>query len=180
MRGRTETIKQRALYIYLPSIEMVEEWKRLAYKEKLSISKFITENVENSLKQREDYSKEHGYTSKAELVKQIKELKKESSNLKKENEVLKKAYERLDDELKRYRMEPFLEEEFRGVRGYEEKVIGLFKSSEGKTVRSDEILESIGVNPREREAVKATNRQLESLERYGLLEVVPGGWRWKG
>jgi mRNA-degrading endonuclease RelE of RelBE toxin-antitoxin system len=49
MRGKTETIKQRALYIYLPSLDMAEEWKRLAEKDKTSISKFIIENVENSL-----------------------------------------------------------------------------------------------------------------------------------
>ena len=29
-RGKTETIKQRAIYVYLPSLEMVEDWKRRA------------------------------------------------------------------------------------------------------------------------------------------------------
>ena len=31
-RGKTETIKQRSLYIYLPSVEMVEDWKKRAAK----------------------------------------------------------------------------------------------------------------------------------------------------
>ncbi|MEM2183609.1 MAG: methyltransferase MtaB domain-containing protein [Candidatus Bathyarchaeia archaeon] len=28
--GKTETIKERTVYIYLPSLEMVEDWKRRA------------------------------------------------------------------------------------------------------------------------------------------------------
>ena len=31
-RGKTETIKDRAIYVYLPSLEMVEDWKRRAEK----------------------------------------------------------------------------------------------------------------------------------------------------
>jgi cell division protein FtsB len=179
MRGKTETIKQRALYIYLPSLEMAEEWKRLAERDKMSISKFIIENVENSLKQRDDYSKEHGYVSKAELVKENMALKQELAKLAKDNEMLRAAFDKLDGELKRYRMEPFLKEEFKGVRGYEKELVELFKSSEGK-VRSDELLFKLSISPEDRESIKAINRQLENLERYGLLEAVPGGWIWRG
>jgi len=179
MRGKTETIKERALYIYLPSLEMTEEWKKLAEKEKLSISKFIIENVENSLKQREDYSKEHGYISKGELIGQIKELEEENSKLRKDNEMLRAAFERLDGELKRYRMEPFLNEEFAGMRKYEKKLIELLRGAKGRMVRSDQILDRLSINSNDRDAVRAINRELENLERYGLLELVPGGWRWK-
>jgi hypothetical protein len=179
MRGKTETIKQRALYIYLPSLEMAEEWKRLAEKDKTSTSRFIIENVENSLKQREDYSKDHGYVSKAELVKEIRILKQELGKLAKDNEILRAAFDKLDGELKRYRMEPFLNEEFKGVRGYEKKLVGMLRSAE-KKVRSDELLYKLGISPEDRDSVKAINRQLENLERYGLLEAVPGGWVWRG
>jgi cell division protein FtsB len=179
MRGKTETIKQRALYIYLPSLEMAEEWKRLAEKDKMSISKFIIENVENSLKQREGYSKDHGYVSKGELVKENMALKQELGKLAKDNEMLRAAFDKLDGELKRYRMEPFLNEEFKGIRGYEKKLVDLLRSAEGK-VRSDEILYRLGISPEDRDSTKAINRQLENLERYGLLEAVPGGWIWRG
>jgi hypothetical protein len=49
--GKTETIKQRAIYVYLPSQEMVDRWKKLAKEHGTSISKFVAENVENSLRQ---------------------------------------------------------------------------------------------------------------------------------
>ncbi|MGQ9759511.1 MAG: hypothetical protein ACUVQ5_02940 [Candidatus Methanomethylicaceae archaeon] len=31
-RGKTKTIKQRAIYVYLPSLEMVRDWKERAEK----------------------------------------------------------------------------------------------------------------------------------------------------
>ena len=39
--GKTETIKQRAIYVYLPSIEMVKRWKELAKSQGASISRFV-------------------------------------------------------------------------------------------------------------------------------------------
>jgi hypothetical protein len=70
-----------------------------------------------------------------------------------------------------------LESEFGGVRAYEKELIELFKKQ--KTVRSDEILESLKVDPRNSDLVKAVNKQLELLERYGVIEPIIGGWRWK-
>jgi len=46
---KTETIKKRALYVYLPSEEMVTDWKGKAEQSHISISKFIIEHVTNSL-----------------------------------------------------------------------------------------------------------------------------------
>ncbi len=80
------------MYVYLPSEEIVEEWKSLAKNARTSISKFVFEHVENSLKQEE----ENSYVSRAELIKQMKELEEENAKLKEENRILKIAYERLD------------------------------------------------------------------------------------
>jgi hypothetical protein len=48
-RGKTEAIKDRAVYVYLSSLEMVEEWKHRAEKTGDSISRFVVERVEDSL-----------------------------------------------------------------------------------------------------------------------------------
>lgn len=70
-RGKTETIKDRAIYVYLPSVDMVETWKRLADKQGTSVSKFVREHVENSLRQETEPS----YKSRGELLKELRELK---------------------------------------------------------------------------------------------------------
>jgi hypothetical protein len=171
-KGLTQTIKQRALYLYLPSEEMAEEWKNLAKQAGVSISKFILDHVQNSLDQEEG-----DYVARSELIKREQGLKTENSKLREENRMLRSAYERLDEELKHYRAKPFLESEFGGVRAYEKELIELFKKQ--KTLRSDEILESLKVDPRNSDLVKAVNKQLELLERYGVIEPIIGGWRWK-
>ena len=51
--GKTETIKDRTIYVYLPSLEMVEDWKRRAERAGVSISKFIVERVEDSIRREE-------------------------------------------------------------------------------------------------------------------------------
>jgi len=62
--GKTETIKQRAICIYIPSIEMAERWMALPNGAGTSISKFVAEHVENSLRQEGG----EGYRSRSSLI----------------------------------------------------------------------------------------------------------------
>jgi hypothetical protein len=60
-KGKTETIKERAIYVYLPSLEMTGDWKQRADKAGVSISKFVIERVEDSIGREEG---EEGYLSR--------------------------------------------------------------------------------------------------------------------
>lgn len=172
---KTDTIKERAIYVYLPSIEMVQKWKELAEKSGLSISKFVVEHVENSLNQEEDSGI---YGSRVELIKQIRELKEENVKLRRRSEMLDRVIERLEEENRKYRSLPFLEEKFYGIREYEQNLIKLFK--EKKEIRKGDVLELLGIDPmKEPNTVKGINRQLENLERYGLIEDKGKVWKWK-
>ena len=71
-RRKTETIKDRAVYVYLPSLEMVDYWKQRAEKGGVSVSKFVVERVEESLRKEEG---EKGYLSRAELIKKLRDSK---------------------------------------------------------------------------------------------------------
>ncbi|HEC95236.1 MAG TPA: hypothetical protein ENI45_04650, partial [Thermoplasmatales archaeon] len=64
--NKTGTIKQRAIYVYLPSIETAQRWKEIAEKEGGSISKFVIEHVENSLQQEDEH------IPRAKLLEKIK------------------------------------------------------------------------------------------------------------
>jgi len=66
-RRKTETIKERAIYVYLPSLGMVRDWKSRAEKVG-SISKFVIERVEDSIRREEGeegYCQLHGQSCKA-------------------------------------------------------------------------------------------------------------------
>jgi hypothetical protein len=173
-RVKTKTIKERAIYVYLPSQEMVRDWKKLAGKSGVSISKFVQEHVENSLAQ----EKEEQFIPRAKLLKQVESLEEENSKLRTDNQMLRRAYKRLDQELKHYRAKPFLEAEFKGAGAYPKELIKVLK--ERKQVGNQELLDLLGVDPGDSEGAKAISKQIESLEAYGLVEITPRGWRWIG
>jgi len=172
--GKTETIKDRAIYVYLPSLEMVEDWKCRADKAGASISKFVVERVEDSIRREEG---EEGYLSRLELLKRLNVAEEELKKLRGENSLLKKLVDNLDNELKRYRAKPFLEESFEGVRRFDKELIDLLK--EGGSYTDDMILSRLNIDPSNADLVKAVSKQLEILEAYGLVEYVGRGWKWK-
>jgi hypothetical protein len=85
--------------------------------------------------------------------------------------------ERLEKEVRDYRSKPFLEEDYTGVRQYEKELIELLKNR--KEVRKEEILEHLGISPLDSNTVKSIVRQMENLERYGLVKDIGSMWRWK-
>jgi len=174
-KGKTETIKERAVYVYLPSLGMVEDWKRRAKKAGVSISKFVIERVEESIRREEG---EEGYLSRAELIKRLRDAEEELKKVKNENRLLKKLAENLDNELRRYRAQPFLEEAFEGVRRFDRDLIELLRK--GGSYTEEQILTHLNIDPSDTDLVKALSKQLEALEGYGLLEYKGRGWKWKG
>src|SRR5688500_7764607 len=91
---KNKQLTDRAIYVYLPTVEMADEWKSKADKASLSISKFVLEHVENSLKQEEENKK--SYVSRAELLKQLKEKDEEIAKLNQDNRLLKMLADNLD------------------------------------------------------------------------------------
>ena len=174
-RGKTRTIKDRAIYVYLPSLEMVEDWKRRAEKAGVSVSKFVIERVEDSIRREEG---EEGYLSRVELVKRLRDAEEELKKLRSENRLLKKLAENLDNELRRYRAQPFLEEAFEGVRRFDRDLIELLRK--GGSYTQEHILSHLNIDPSDTDLVKAVSKQLEALEAYGLVEYRGRGWKWKG
>lgn len=53
-RSRTAAIKQKAVFVYLPTVEMAERWKQAARKRNHTLSGFIIETVENALSAEDD------------------------------------------------------------------------------------------------------------------------------
>lgn len=170
---KNKELTKRAIYVYLPTVEMADGWKSLAEKARVPISKFVIEHVENSLKQEED---KKGFASRAELLKQLKEKDEEIAKLKNDNRLLKMLTENLDKELKHYRAEPFLDRQFEGVRTYDKELVRLLKNS--GSIDSDHILKQLGINPKDTDLVKAVNKQLQALQAYGLIAPTARGWRW--
>ena len=86
--------------------------------------------------------------------------------------------EKYENELKRYRSEAFLIDEFQGTRKYSKELITILKQHD--TLDSYRILEALGINPADADLVKGVSTELEALENYGLVVSTQRGWRWVG
>lgn len=171
--GKTKAINQRYVYAYLPSVETVNDWKKRAAKANVSISQFIFEHVSNSLRQEDG---EESYKPRAALIEELRTKDEEIEKLRRDNEITTLALERVETELRRYRAEPFLDDNFQGVRRYDRKLIELLKKD--GPIDSDRLLRLLRINPKETDSVRAVSRQLENLQAYGLVRKTHHGWSW--
>jgi len=161
-----------AIYVYLPTHEVVKRWKDLAKAAGTSISKFVAEHVENSLMQEENSD----YKTRSSLLDEIIKLTEALGEKEKRIRHLDLLVEKLEEDLRLYRAQRFTDESFMGIKQYDRKLIEIVR--EPGSHSSEEILSRLGVKPREQEAVKAISVQLENLERYGLVRSTSKGWIW--
>jgi hypothetical protein len=174
----TDTIKERAVYVYLPTLEMAESWKSGAKKAGVSVSKYVTDRVEDSMRREEGEKGGEGYLSRLDLIRKLGDAQEELKKLREENRLLKRLSENLDRELKRHRAKPFTEEGFQGVRQFDKELVELLRK--GGSLGNEEIITKLGIEPSDAEMIRAVGRQLEALQGYGLVEYTGRGWRWKG
>ena len=173
--AKTKAVNERYVYAYLPSVELVKDWKGRAKKSNVPLSQFVMEHVTNSLRQE---AGEEGYKPRAELIEELRKKDEANEKLTRELEITKLALERVEGQLRRYRAEPFLDEGFRGKRRYDEKLIEILKKS--KPIDSNQLLHQLRISPKETDLVKALSNQLESLQSYGLVQKTHHGWKWVG
>jgi hypothetical protein len=169
--GKTETIKQRSIYVYLPSNDMVQRWKTLAKNSGTSISKFVAEHVENSLRK-----EEAEYKSRSALIEENHKLSETLNEKERRIGHLELLVEKLEQDLRQYRAQMFTDEEFTGVRSYDKKLIEILR--EPGVHDNDSILSRLRIKPSEADSVKALSKQLELLQSYGLVKATPRGWSW--
>jgi hypothetical protein len=170
--SKTNTIKQRSIYVYLPNEEMKKRWHDASIKRCASMSDFVVQNIEESL----NVIQNDDYLSRAKLSEEVERLKKEliiSEEKTRRQDILLQRYE---EELREYRAKPFTEASFSGTRKFNEELINLLRG--GKILTGDQIRERLGIKPTETEAIKAISQQLVGLETYGLIKLTKGGWKW--
>lgn len=169
--AKSDTIKQRRVDVYLDSFDRKERWTRIADEQDESLSKFVQKAVEYTIERGGPDFEELGQESK-----RINQLQEEISDLRKDVKQKDLVIEKLQSELAKHRMEPFLEEQFEGTRQFDRDLIDMLQASE--RITGDEILRQLDIHPTETELVKGVNNQLQLLEMYGLVRNTPKGWVW--
>lgn len=164
--------KSRYVYLYLPSAEEKAKWEKLANEAGVPLTKFVIEIVQDAL------SEDVEVRPRGELTKEITTLRKELKGVRDELKLKTIVLDKYETELERYRSAAFIEDGFEGMRKHSKEIVDLLKR--GGTLDSYEILESLGIDLKDSDLVRAVSRQLEDLEAYGLIASTPKGWRWIG
>jgi hypothetical protein len=152
---------------------MLQQWNEIADKAQMSLSKFVIEHVNNSIQQEQN---KEGFSTRAELLDDMKKIQDENKELYKKIKMYESLVMKLEDENRGYRTKPFLEKDYIGE--FEADLVTLFRTR--SEVRKQEVYEHLGINPQDTEKTKGIRKQIEILERYGLLKDIGGKWRWKG
>ena len=170
--GKTETIRQRAVTIYLPTKEMVEKWKAEADLNDMSLSGFITEIVDDAMRKRSA-----GMTPREELEKKLVEALTELKVLKGKLESADVALKRADETIADYRkrLERTVPEELDA--GITSQLVTAFMKS--RTILVEKIPESVGIGLDDHEGMVKVLKSLNFLRASGLVENQMFEWRWK-
>ena len=180
-RGRKQKApkNQRAVWVWLDSPQMVDQWKKMARESNVSTSAFVKEIVEKYL------ASQGTITSRGSLEDQLKDSVKEVGDLRSENIQLNKKLERMDTLLDKYEEQirdmqnsSFLEDDFDGVRDFRQDLVDLLK--EKHQIKEEKILDLLHIKPGDSKGIKAIGRQIEVLLEYGLIKRYKGGFLWKG
>jgi iron-sulfur cluster repair protein YtfE (RIC family) len=171
--GKTDTIKDRRVEVYLDSLERKQRWKEHAEEADDSLSTFVQRAVEYAIKQGGPDAK-----TLAEDTQLIQELEEEVADLQQQLKEKDMVIEKLETEAQRRRVEPFLEEVHEGVREYDQELVSVLKDAE--RVTADELVRRLGIDRTNTEVMQGLTQQLEHLERYGLVKNTANGWRWEG
>ncbi len=143
---------------------------KLAKKARTPLTKFIIGIVDGVLDEEEEFK------PRREVVREMETLKAENKILRDDLRQKIIVLEKYENELKRYRSQAFLGEDYQGMRRYSKELVEILKSR--GFVDSYRLLEDLGIDPRESDLVKAVSTQLEELEGYGMIKPEAKGWRW--
>ncbi|MRR13901.1 hypothetical protein EG833_00395 [archaeon] len=163
-------LKARYVDVYLPSEAAKQEWEEEAKKAGLPLSKFVFGAVEAFRAAKDE-------TPRYEMVKELAEAKEEAQRLRAELKMKTMLLEKLEGDVYKARYASFQDVQMaEGTRRHDEELIKILQR--GKALDGYSILEELGVDPGETEAVKLVYNQLESLQRFGLVTETAQGWKW--
>lgn len=171
--GKTDTINDRRVDVYLDSIEQKAQWVETAEESDMSLSNFVQACVEYTIEQGGPDFLEAG-SSAGEMQDLRDTLRERKATIEEKDMVI----EDLRTELKRYRAEPFLDEDFEGQRAFDQDLVEVLQH--GGAVTADTLLRELNIDAQNVELREAIQNQLEQLKRYGLVKETVHGWTWEG
>lgn len=163
-----EERRARQFILYFPTSRDRERWRRLARKARMPLSRWIYEIVEEHLAEGND----EGAAQKSDLFVENRRLQRE---LEKSNARIKE----LETEIFKLKNQYFSQRSgSRGIGSFDPALLDLLKS--GETWSSRALLDALGVDRSDVDAIEIVTNQLYTLLDLGLVQETTRGWRWVG
>lgn len=172
-RGRTETLKQRAVYIYAPTEKMLAKWRSEAERYGMSLSSFLVEVIDDGMRKAPS-----GLTPRQKLEEELSQATSDLKAVRMQRDSMRSRLEETEATIARYR------ESLEDVLSYlpdeklQENVVSLFLKQ--MRWRIDDFTKAMSVDASKPEDLKKVQGTIEHLKRIGLVEGDFGEWRWLG
>jgi hypothetical protein len=176
-QGKTKTIRERTINVYLPSVELVNEWKSAAKKSGVSVSQFVLEAVERQ--------RSHGYGDsplpKLELENQYKKALKKIEKIEEKLDFEKTAYATREQDI--LKLKEQLDQRKEGPCDIDLAVdmIEVFRTWPEPKIFGLDMLEVLGITDDDQKRVQQVREAANYLELLGFMKS--SGfltWRWLG
>jgi hypothetical protein len=159
--------KRRYAEVYLPSEKFLEKWKDQAEAAKMALSAWIFAAVEASTESMNEPAQE--------IASQKNSLQDENRKLRRDLEKSEARLRELDTQLYKLQHTSFLRAEA-GQKEHSERLVDVLRS--GNTWSSRALLEELGVNQSDADAIQIVSNQLQALQDFRLVSENSRGWKW--
>jgi len=174
-QGKTQTIKERKIDVYLPTHELVEDWKKAAESAGLPLSKYVFEVVERHRRNVPEISE-----MSKETAKKMEEMESELASLRSKYNTLDMAFKRVDAEKAEMSTE-YSKALLNAVDSDLAKdLVRVFVGDPGQTLSFDEIIKRMEIDEYDYDRLTNWSFAKDFLSYVGVLEHVGmTGMRWK-
>ncbi len=158
----------KCLSLYLPSEKDLEIWKDSANSFGAPLSKYIYEMVERGRQSEQERL--------SALPRKFDEIQQENHNLRRELRHKTLLLEKMETDLFKLRHEAFTSTAIRGLVNFSEDLVKFLQK--GGIWNDQDILKELNIDPKDGDVIKIVARQLEELEKFGLVKRGQKGWKW--
>jgi len=174
-QGKTETIRQRKVDVYLPTTDLLQKWKEAAKAAGMPLSKYILEVVEQHRLGVEKVS-----ISPLMLEEKASRLEKEVADLKLRLETLRSAFQNQEVELSHLSNENMKANEGCVDVPTVRKIIPVIRNGPKEGIHFEDMWKLMHIDPDDVSALMKWNRAINFLLDVGLVDKGDDGtFRWK-
>ncbi|MBM4237373.1 MAG: hypothetical protein FJ151_02685, partial [Euryarchaeota archaeon] len=161
--GKSKTIKERTVYLYVPTKDMLDEWKREAGRHGLSLSRFLVEVIDDAVRRSPE-----GITPRERIKEELQRASSELNSLREEREALRFQLEGTEKQLANYRESLCALAEASKDDALLGRIVALFRRR--RVWKLDEIPKALGIDIADAEAMGKLQTGIAYLRKIGLVE----------